>query len=158
MDTETINGQLDIAHVDFDIQGGDVFTSASSGTITVCDVNGYVEAKTISGEITITDTLGIHDVTTTSGVISVEVFDITKNVEISTTTGTIDAYLNTDMNANLDIKSNTLTGGIRLNDIEPYLDITRLEIDHIEAILGDGGYTITMEISTGFINLYKLND
>lgn len=154
---ETVNGLVDIHNVEFTDHTGGLFAHTTSGLIVISDVQGFVGATSTNGAITIQDCSGVYDVITVNGAIDVEIADIVEDIEITTLTGTINAYLNTDMNAEITIDVNIPASGFHINDIVDYLDISRLETNHLEATLNEGGPLIEIEITTGFINLYKLD-
>ena len=148
---QTINGGVYLSNLK-----GDVQIDVKNGYITVCGVDGYVEAKTSNGPITIQDTTGVNDIVTLNGVVYAEVYDIKKDIEITTINGVMDVLINPELNLNLELVAKSIAGGISLNDMFPLLEITRLEDRHIEATLGEGGNKIYMSITSGFIDLHQL--
>ncbi len=68
----------------------------------------------------------------------------------------MDVFINPALNANLDIKAKSIAGSISLNDLLPFLNIIKNENRHIVATLGEGGNNIYISITTGFIELHKL--
>ena len=149
---QTINGGVYLTNLK-----GDVQIDVANGYITVCGVDGYVAAKTANGPITIRDTTGVSDIVTLNGVIDVEVYDFKEDIEISTINGVMDIFINPELDANLEIESKSIAGIFSLNDMTPLLDVTRFDSRHIEATLNEGGNKIYMTITSGFIDLHKLN-
>ena len=148
---QTINGGVYLSNLK-----GDVQINVKNGLISVCGVDGYVEAKTVNGAITIKDTTGVNDISTINGVIYAEIYDIKKDIEITTVNGDMDVFINPELDVNLEIVAKTIAGGISLNEMESLLDITIHEDRHIVATLGEGGNKIYMSITAGFIDLFKL--
>ncbi len=148
---QTLNGGIFLSDIK-----GDVKMDVKNGLISVCSVDGYVEAKTANGAITIKNTKGVDDISTFNGVVYVEVHDFRKDIEIKTINGDMDVLINPKLDADLEIKSNSIAGGISLNDMLPLLNITIQNNRHVVATLGEGGNKIFMSITTGFIDLHKL--
>lgn len=157
LNAETINGLVDIFNVDFTEAPGDVYAQTTSGLITVDNVQGFVGASTTNGAISIQDCLGVYDITTINGAINVEITDVVEDILISCLTGSINAYLSADIDAEITIDVNVPAGGFQIDEIIDYLDIIHLETDYLVASLNHGGPRIDMEITTGLINLYKLD-
>ena len=148
---QTINGGIYLLNLK-----GDVQIDVTNGYITVCGVDGYVAAKTVNGPITIRDTTGVNDIVTLNGVVDVELYDFKEDIEISTINGVMDIFINPELDANLEMESKSIAGGISLNDMAPLLDITNFDTRHIKATLGEGGNKIYMSITSGFIELHRL--
>ena len=84
--------------------------------------------------------------------INAEVYDFKDNVSISTSNGGIIVYINTSLNANIEMT--TSNGQISIKDVT--LNIQSSEDKHIEGLLGEGGNLLDIQTSNGNINLYKL--
>jgi DUF4097 and DUF4098 domain-containing protein YvlB len=167
---QTSNGPIDISGIEGDsisLLGsngpitasdinGDIQASTSNGPITLNKINGYVETSSSNGQITINGAKGVNDLSTSNGPISVEILDFQKDIDIITSNGPITVHLNTELNANIELKTSPVSGKIVLHDFADYLDINWLDSNHIKGTLGNGGNNIYIETSNGSIHLYKL--
>lgn len=145
----TSNGAIDISNVK-----GDLKASTSNGGIFINDVEGYVTASTSNGRIQIDDTDGVFDLTSSNLGIDAEIFDFLEDIEISTSNGAIELYINPLLNANLDIQ--TSNGFITIDD-NLGLIISISEDKHKTGQLGDGGNNIDIHTSNGNIRIYELD-
>lgn len=143
----TSNGAIQISGIK-----GDVIAKSSNGAIIIEDVDGYVSATTSNGRIEVKGTTGIKDLKSSNLGINAEVYDFKENVTISTSNGGITVYINTSLNANIDMT--TSNGQISIKEV--ILNYITSEEKHIEGILGDGGNTLDIHTSNGNINLFKL--
>ena len=143
----TSNGDIQISSVK-----GNVIAKSSNGAIIIEDVSGYVSATTSNGKIDVKKTTGIKDLKTANLGINAEVYDFKDNVSISTSNGGITVYINTSLNANIEMT--TSNGQISIKDVT--LNIQSSEDKHIEGLLGEGGNLLDIQTSNGNINLYKL--
>jgi hypothetical protein len=144
----TSNGAVQISGVK-----GNISAHSSNGAIVIEDIDGYVKASTSNGNIDIEDTTGIGDLETSNGRINTEIYDFKENITISSSNGKITVYINSDLNA--DIEMITSNGEISISGIS--LELTKSEEKHIEGKLGDGGNKILIQTSNGDIVLNKLS-
>ena len=144
---KTSNGAILISGVK-----GNISATTSNGDIDIEDIEGYISATTSNGRIEIKDTTGIKDLKSSNGRIYAEVFDFKDDISISTSNGGIDVYINSLLNA--DIEMTTSNGQISIIGIT--LNITNSEDKHIVGKLGDGGNKIEIHTSNGNIYLRKL--
>lgn len=135
---------------------GDIHASTSNSPIILNIIDGYVEARTSNGGISINGVKGVNDLSTSNGLISVEIPDFQKDIDIITSNGPITVHLNTELDANIELKTSPVSGNVLLHDIANYLDINWLSSSHIIGTLGNGGNKIYIETSNGSIHLYKL--
>jgi DUF4097 and DUF4098 domain-containing protein YvlB len=143
------NGAIDIFNVK-----GDLKASTSNGGIFINGVEGYVTASTSNGRIEIEDTDGVYDLTSSNLGINAEVYYFLEDIEISTSNGAIELYINPSLNANLDIR--TSNGFITVDD-DLDLIISLSEDKHKTGQLGFGGNNIDIHTSNGNIRIYKLD-
>jgi hypothetical protein len=148
---ETLNGGIYLSNIK-----GDVQVDVKNGLISVCGVDGYVEVKTLNGPVDVKNTIGTNDISNINGIVSAEIYDFNKDIEISTVNGVMDVYINPKLDANLEIKVKSIAGFISLNDMESILNITKCTCRHVVATLGDGGDKINLYLTTGIIDIHKL--
>jgi hypothetical protein len=148
---ETFNGGVYLSNF-----SGNTKVITRNGPIYIDNVDGYVEAENANGLINIKDTKGVSNIITHNGIINTEIHDFKKDIEIKSANGNIEVQINPDLDAVLYLEAIGLST-ISLNDMVSLLDITEHDLNHIKAILGDGGNVITIRISNGFINLFKLD-
>ncbi len=144
---KTSNGDVIISGIK-----GDVKSTSSNGGIFIENVDGYVSATTSNGRIDIKGTTGIADLTTSNGNIDVEIFEFQDNISIGTSNGAITVYINSSINAEIDMT--TSNGQITISGIS--LDLTLNEEKHKAGELGEGGNSIDMHTSNGNIKLQNL--
>ena len=145
----TSNGAIDISDVK-----GDIVASTSNGGIFIDGVDGYVKASTSNGRIKIEDTTGVYDLTSSNLGIDAEIFDFQDDIEISTSNGGIELYINPSLNADLDIS--TSNGYITIDD-DLGLTLVVSEDKYKQGQLGDGGNKIDIHTSNGNIKIYELD-
>jgi DUF4097 and DUF4098 domain-containing protein YvlB len=145
----TSNGAIDISDVK-----GDIIASTSNGGIFIDNVDGFVQASTSNGKIEIEDTTGVKDLTSSNLGIEAEIFDFQDNIEIRTSNGGIILYINSTLNADLDI---TTSNGYITIDSDLDLILSLSEEKHKGGQLGDGGDKIEIHTSNGNIKIYELD-
>jgi DUF4097 and DUF4098 domain-containing protein YvlB len=145
------NGQITASDIN-----GDIHASTSNGQIILNTIDGFVEADTSNGGISITGVRGVNDVSTSNGPIFMEILDFQKDIDIVTSNAGITVYLNTELNANIELKTSSVSGKIVLHDIANYIDFSWFDSSHIIGTLGNGGNKINVDTSNGSIHLYKL--
>ena len=145
---ETSNGAVQINDAK-----GDVEASSSNGAIIIDGVNGYVTASTSNGRIEVTNTTGVRDIQTSNGRITVEIPDFKEDIKIHTSNGRITVYINTDLNATIEMQ--TSNGNINIHDVE--LLTSETSDTYIKGTIGGGGNTIDIQTTNGDIHLYKLS-
>lgn len=143
----TSNGAIQISGTK-----GDIIATSSNGAIIIENVDGYVSATTSNGRIEIKGTTGIKDLKSSNLGIYAEVYDFQENTSISTSNGGITVYINSSLNADIDMT--TSNGQIAISGIS--LNMTISEEKHKVGELGDGGNTLDIHTSNGNINLRKL--
>jgi len=142
------NGPIEISNT----KGNTVLTN-TNGPIDVEDVEGYVKATTTNGDIDISGTTGVDDLISTNGGISAEIFDIEKDVDIQTTNGGIDLYINPMLNSSIQIS--TINGGITI--IGDFINETESSFKSFKGTIGSGGYTINVVTVNGGVKIYELD-
>ena len=149
---ETLNGAIYLSNVK-----GDAKLDVKNGLISVCGVDGYVQATSLNGAIYVKETKGVDGVSTINGALKVDINDFNQEIEISTTNGDIEVSINPELNADLEVKINSIGGFIYLNDLLPFLNLTMNGDRHVVGTIGEGGDKINIELTAGVIKLYKLN-
>jgi len=148
---QTLNGAVYLSNIK-----GDTEIDVKNGLISVCTVDGFVSASTVNGAINIKNSKGIGNIINCNGAVYAEVNDIQEDIEISTINGEMDIFINTELDANIEAEAKSIAGGINLNGLEPYLDLSVNNCRHIVGTIGEGGNNLYLEITAGFINLNKL--
>jgi len=141
------NGPVQITNT----KGDAVFTN-TNGPIIAEGIDGYIKASTTNGNIDIKDTKGVDDLTTTNGGISAEIFDIKDDIDIQSTNGGITIYLNSSINASIEII--TTNGDISVYD--SIISITESSNKHLKGTIGDGEKKINVKTTNGGINVFRL--
>jgi len=132
---------------------GDVNVASSNGAIIIENVGGYVSATTSNGRIEIKGTTGVKNLKSSNLGIDAEIYDFQENISISTSNGNIAVYINSSLNADIDMT--TSNGHISIVGLS--LDLTISEEKQKSGKLGDGGNMISIHTSNGNINVYKLS-
>jgi hypothetical protein len=141
------NGGIEISEVK-----GNADVSTTNGGVVVKDTDGYVKVVTNNGGIVIENTTGIDHVTSTNGGIVVEIFDIMDDVVIQTTNGGVTAFINQELNANIDVTA--VNSDISVEDLE--ISTIESSYNYLRGTLGEGGDKITISSTNGDINIHKL--
>lgn len=84
--------------------------------------------------------------------ISAEIVDIKKSNTIQTTNGGIIVYINSLINA--DIEITTINGDISVEDIQ--ISIIESSSKYFKGTIGNGGNTISITTTNGGIKVYEL--
>jgi DUF4097 and DUF4098 domain-containing protein YvlB len=141
------NGPIEVTNVK-----GNIVLTNTNGPIDVEDVDGYVKATTSNGGIDITGTTGVDDLISTNGGISAEIFDIENNVDIQTTNGGVDLYINPTLNSSIQIS--TTNGGITV--VGDFINVTESSFNSFKGTIGSGEYTINVITVNGGIKISEL--
>jgi hypothetical protein len=131
---------------------GDSVLSTSNGAILVNHVTGFVSAATSNAYIELKGTTGITGAHTSNAAISAEVHAIRGNVSIDTSNAAITVYLNTSLNATVDMATSNAkvtVQGITLN-------VSLMEETHVIGTLGTDGHKIEVRTSNANMYLYNL--
>ena len=132
---------------------GDVDASATTGAVELRGVEGMAAATASTGAVEIRDVGRLGDVETATGSIDVDVPALAGDVTVEATTGSVDAALASDLDAELRVS--TTTGGITFEGVD--LDVDRREEDLVAGTLGEGGPRLDVETTTGGVTLRRLN-
>lgn len=144
----TNTGALEVRDV-----AGDVDASATTGAIELRGVDGTATATASTGAVEIHDVGRLGDVETTTGSIDVDVPALDGDVSVEATTGSVDAALAPDLDAELRVS--TTTGGITVEGVG--FEADRREEDLAAGTLGEGGPRLDVETTTGAVTLHRLN-
>jgi len=131
---------------------GDVTIQSSNGAILVDNVNGYVTAQTSNARIEVRNTIGIGDIHTSNGALTIEVADIRDNVSIDTSNAAINVYLNSSLNATIEM----MTSNNRITIEGISVNVTLSEDTHVLGTLGSNGKRIDIHTSNAKIQLFAL--
>ena len=144
----TRNGQIIISGVT-----GDLEAETSNGGIFIDNVDGYVSASTSNGLIEVESTTGVRDLSSSNGGITAEIFDFQDDIQISTSNGKIEIYLNPELDADLELR--TSNGMVTITGLS--VNLTTSEDKYKAGIIGVGGNLIDIETSNGNIQLLQLD-
>lgn len=144
---QTSNGNINTRNV-----SGEITAKTSRGAIEINGVAGPVSAITGSGKVTVAEADFINEVHTSSGAISVEVSAMQDDLKISSQSGKITVLINPGLNAYITV--GTSSGAISHEDLP--LSIVKSTGNRLTATMGEGGKTISIETSSGPINLKVL--
>lgn len=140
LEVDTSNGTLDI----HDIAGG-VDARTTNGTILVQSVQGEVELNSSNGAITLTNIDGSLTAESSNGRITVN-SAVTGEWDLSTSNGKITVSLPAATDAK--IKADTSNGALKGN-----VPWEREKENHGTAVLGKGGYDVSLSTSNGTITV-----
>jgi hypothetical protein len=147
IDATSSNGGLTFQKVK-----GNLNLSTSNGGIRVQDIQGFVRLNTSNGGIEVKGVEGISDIRTSNGKIEVEVPGLQGGGgSISTSNGSITAYISRKLNLNLDVS--TSNGKINIEGLDLILSTSSDRM--IKGRLGTGGDLLT--ITTSNANVYISN-
>lgn len=125
---------------------------SSNGDVTINNVDGYVFASSSNGDVEVRGTTGISQVSSSNGDVTVEVFNYTEDISISSSNGKVVVYILTTLNATIDLQ--TSNGGASVSGVT--LDKSKDDDKHIIGTLNGGGFKISISSSNGDVELRKL--
>jgi len=141
------NGPIEITNTK-----GDSVLTTTNGPIIAEGIDGYVKASSTNGGIDIKSTTGVDNLITTNGGISAEIFDIINDINIHTTNGGITVYINSTINASIEIS--TINGDIFVDT--SLISVTQESSKYLKGTIGSGGFKIDIQTTNGGIKVYKL--
>lgn len=143
----TTNGRIEIDEI-----VGDTRASSTNGSIAISQVRGFIDVSTTNGRIHMTDVGGGLDASTTNGGIKVRyssLAEITGDISIRTTNGSIQLMLPEDVDA--DVSARTTNGHIDTDF--PITVRGRYGRKHLSGRINDGGPLIELKTTNGSIKI-----
>ncbi|MFC1608017.1 DUF4097 family beta strand repeat-containing protein [Candidatus Latescibacterota bacterium] len=131
---------------------GDVVVKSTNGQIKAHDTKGSIDAKTTNGSITLEDASEVISARTTNGSIDATFREMSSDINLTTTNGSILLRFPADLNADLEMK--TTNGSIKANQIQILVD--EMSKRYIKGKLGDGGNELNLRTTNGNIKLEKM--
>ena len=146
---ETTNGQIDVEEIH-----GDDRVSSTNGRIDMRDVKGFVDVSTTNGKIEVTGIEGGLEASTTNGGVEISYqsrSEITEDISIHTTNGSIDLELPDDIDA--DVSARTTNGHIDTDF--PITVKGRQGRKHLSGRINNGGPLIDLKTTNGSIHIRR---
>jgi DUF4097 and DUF4098 domain-containing protein YvlB len=145
----TTNGRVDIENIEGHTRAG-----STNGAIQISSVKGVLDVSTTNGRIEVNDVDGEVDASTTNGGIEVR-FDsranISKDMSVHTTNGSIEIELPEDVNA--DVNARTTNGHIDTDF--PITVQGRYGRKDLSGQINNGGPLIDLKTTNGSIHILK---
>jgi DUF4097 and DUF4098 domain-containing protein YvlB len=149
---KTSNGRIEL-----DGTRGDTEVVTSNGHVNLKDVAGTVRVRTCNGKIEIKGKTAVREANTSNGSIRIDLHSIPEDgSEIVTSNGSIDLYVDVELNA--DLRGTTSLGKISIRDLalESRFTAATESSTLIMGKIGEGGRLIGVSTSNGEIRLYGL--
>jgi DUF4097 and DUF4098 domain-containing protein YvlB len=148
-EVETVNGGVEVT-------GRYVRAAAgtTNGTITVEDASGELKASTTNGGIDVSRFEGKLDAETTNGNIRLEGLGFKDGISAETTNGSITLAIVSPETLNASLSARTTNGHITV-DFPVTLKNLSQSKHRVEAQIGQGGPTISLETTNGSIKISK---
>ncbi|MGM0606115.1 MAG: DUF4097 family beta strand repeat-containing protein [Halobacteriota archaeon] len=140
-------GSVDVAEV-----RGDLDVQTTTGSVTIEDLAGTVSAESTTGSIDISSPDRLGDVRASTGSVTVDVPAIDGDTELTTSTGSIDAAVAPDLDAELTVQ--TSTGRVDVEGID--LRNATQGRSVATGTLGEGGPSLDIETSTGSVTVTSI--
>lgn len=147
---KTSNGRIEL-----DRTRGDTEVVTANGNVNLKDVAGTVRVRTSNGKIEIKGKTAVREANTSNGSIRIDLHGIPEGgSEIATSNGSIDLYINDELNA--DLRGATSLGKISIRDLalESRFTATAESSTLIVGKIGEGGRLLDVSTSNGEIRLY----
>lgn len=148
----TANGSIELRGT-----GGNAEVVTSNGDIELIDARGTLRVRTSNGEIEIKGHATVREAATSNGSIRIDLRDIPEDgSEISTANGSIDIYVDVDLDA--DLRGATSLGKVTIKDDALRLRFTASEESRnsLAGKIGEGGSLIDVTTSNGEIRFHVL--
>jgi DUF4097 and DUF4098 domain-containing protein YvlB len=110
------------------------------------------KVKSVNGDVHIQSTEEVVEVETTNGAIRVDMRTINSNLNIDTTNGPVDVYVNPDLDLTFDIS--TVNGGITISGV--VVNLSDDAPDYKRGDMGSGGYEIFVDTVNGNVRVHAL--
>ncbi len=144
---ECSNGDIDVNQV-----RGDPLLTTSNGNINVSEVRGTISARSSNGDLTITNVDGLDYLRTSNGNIEADLLAVKENLEIMTSNGSINLYINPELA--LELEASTSNGEINITNLS--LETTLHEQTALLGSMNGGGPLLNIATSNGSIALAQL--
>jgi len=141
------NGDINVNQV----HGAPKLTT-SNGDINVIEVRGTVSARSSNGDLTVANVDGLEHLQTSNGDIEAELIALNDDLEIMTSNGSIDLFINPDLA--MEVKANTSNGAISISNLS--LETTLQEQTALSGTMNEGGPMLNIATSNGSIALTQL--
>ncbi len=148
----TSNGSIELKGT-----GGDTEVVTSNGDVDLIDARGTLRVRTSNGEIEIKGHATVREAATSNGSIRIDLQDIPQEgSEISSANGSIDIYIDVDLDAEL--HGTTSLGRVSIKDEELRLRFRASEESRnaLAGTIGEGGKLLEVSTSNGEIRLHVL--
>jgi|GEM_PF-3703813 len=110
------------------------------------------KVRAVNGDIHVQSTDEVVEVETTNGAIRVDMRSIGSNLNIDSTNGQVDVFIDPDLEVTIDIS--TVNGVISFSGIS--LDLSDDTDHYVRGDLNAGGYEIYVETTNGNVNVHQL--
>ncbi|MCW3087427.1 MAG: hypothetical protein JWQ78_813, partial [Sediminibacterium sp.] len=151
MTAENCSGRIRIGtsggNVEMSELTGDVHASTSGGNVHGDHISGDLYAHTSGGSVTLKALSGGLDASTSGGNIDASLTDVTKNINISNSSGTV--YLQLPRNKGMDLRLSA--GNIRTEPLPNFKGSQDKE--RIEGSVNGGGASVRVNANSGSIHL-----
>jgi DUF4097 and DUF4098 domain-containing protein YvlB len=145
MSINTSNGSITAINIE-----GSVDAHTSNGKIRLENINGLASAKTSNGSIQVFNVEYINSIKTSNGSIQAHIKQLTDDVSINSSNGSITVYLDDDLDAELN--ASTSNGKIKLHDYS--IQANNISGSSVAGILGKGGNLLKLRTSNASIHIY----
>jgi hypothetical protein len=144
---ETSNGNINVQGA-----AGNVTAVTSNGSIKIVDVDGFVTARTSNGKIEVSGVSGLLGLRTSNGNIEAEAAGIGKDVEVTSSNGSISLLIASAVDA--DVEARTSNGKITIYNLQ--FVSSEMDSNYMKGRLGSGGSRLFIKTSNGSIKLDRL--
>ena len=148
-EVETVNGGVDVTG-----RYGRAAAGTTNGSVTVEDASGEFRASTTNGGIHVSRFEGKLDAETTNGNIRLEDLKFKDGISAETTNGSITLAIVSPETLNASLSARTTNGHITV-DFPVTLKNLSQSKHRVEAQIGQGGPTISLETTNGSIKISK---
>ena len=146
INVNTSNGSITAEDID-----GSVIAHTSNGRIKLVNIEGLTSATTSNGSIQVLNSANIGNLKTSNGSIKAHIVNVSSDVDITSSNGSITLYLTKDLNANIEAK--TSNGKIKLYDFP--ITVNDISKTKVSGSIGDGGNLLDLRTSNSNIHLYN---
>ena len=146
INADTSNGSITAENID-----GSVIANTSNGRIRLVNITGFADANTSNGSIQIYNVVSIGNAKTSNGSIKAQIAELSNDVDIKSSNGSITLYLANNIDA--DIEASTSSGKVRLHDFAITAD--NISKSFVSGIIGNGGNLLKLDTSNANIHIYS---
>lgn len=151
---DVVVGHITNSNGRIEVEGakGDATATTSNGRVEIKNVDGYVSAMTSNGRINILGTTGVLKAETSNGSIRVEISDVKGDCTVATSNGSIELYVSSNLNADLEMR--TTNGEVSIHDVE--IAASESSSERMRGRIGSGGNRMIVTTSNGDVDLHQL--